>query len=55
MNMIEELEMREVILKRLYNERLDELYSGMPHLSISEMQEVEILLTELEHFRNSEL
>jgi len=49
------LEMREAILKGLYNERLTELFRGMPHLTISEMQELEILQFELDNFKNSEL
>lgn len=55
MNMIEELELRERILKRLYNERLEELYATMPHLTKDEQAEVGILHFELENFRNSEL
>jgi len=45
---IEYLEMREVILKRLYNERLEELYDGMPHLTQEECEELAILHDELE-------
>ena len=52
---IEYLEMREVILKRLYNERLTELFAGMPNLTISEVQELSILQDELDNFKNSEL
>ena len=55
MEITEYLEMREVILVRLYNERLTELFAGMPNLTISEVQEVNILQNELENFRNSEL
>lgn len=55
MNMIEELELRERILKRLYNERLEELYDGMPHLTREECEELAILHFELDNFRNSEL
>mgnify|MGYP003116653143 CR=1 FL=1 len=55
MEMIMYLEMREAILKGLYNERLIELFNTMPHLTISEMQELEILQFELDNFKNSEL
>tara|TARA_R100001443_G_scaffold2772_2_gene9165 strand:+ start:961 stop:1128 length:168 start_codon:yes stop_codon:yes gene_type:complete len=55
MNMIEELEMRERILKGLIKDRLDELYASMPHLTKEEQYEVGILHFELENFRNSEL
>jgi hypothetical protein len=55
MNMIEELEMRERILKGLIKDRLDELYATMPHLTKDEQDELAILYFELENFRNSEL
>ena len=55
MEVREYLEMREVILKRLYNERLTELFAGMPNLTISEVQELSILQDELDNFKNSEL
>jgi hypothetical protein len=53
--MIQELEMRERILKGLIKDRLDELFSNMPHLTEEEQAEVGILHFELENFRNSEL
>ena len=55
MNMIEELEMRERILKGLIKDRLGELYTSMPHLTKEEQYEVGILHFEPENFRNSEL